>query len=191
MLQSRHTDSKTTRGASQMFGQQDDKPQDENQIPDHSINGVIDDQAQKDNSNDDQNWQHPGAPLSAGTEADAPSAGEKIIAPTTPMPNHDSSSGAALPVSPTLGRSSDDTHHDLIDIKQKALSQLSPLVDHLDQSPEEKFRTMMMMIQASDDEKMIQSAYEAAQKIEDEKTRAQALLDIVNEINYFTQHSES
>jgi hypothetical protein len=45
----------------------------------------------------------------------------------------------------------------------------------------------MMMIQASDDQSLIRTAFEAAQKISDEKARAQALLDIVNEINYFTQ----
>ena len=49
----------------------------------------------------------------------------------------------------------------------------------------------MMLVQASDDHSMLTQAYEVAQKIEDEKARAQALLDLVNEINYFTQkHSE-
>ncbi|GAC1387929.1 MAG: hypothetical protein NVS1B7_2010 [Candidatus Saccharimonadales bacterium] len=77
--------------------------------------------------------------------------------------------------------------NDLLVIKQELLQQLSPLIDHLDQSPEEKFRTTMMMIQATDDQKLIKQAYEAAKRITDDKTRAQALLDIVNEINYFTQ----
>jgi hypothetical protein len=77
---------------------------------------------------------------------------------------------------------------DLLNLKQEALQHLSPLVSHLDQSPEEKFKTTMMMIQASDDQSLVKSAYEAAKQIKDEKARAQALLDIVNEINYFTQH---
>jgi len=76
----------------------------------------------------------------------------------------------------------------LLDIKRQALTELSPLVSHLDQSPEEKFRTTMMMIQASDNQALVKDAYAAAQQISDEKTKAQALLDIVNEINYFTQH---
>jgi hypothetical protein len=75
----------------------------------------------------------------------------------------------------------------LLDIKQQALQSLSPLLGHLDQTPEEKFRTTMMLIQASDNQDLVKVAFEAAQSIEDEKTRAQALLDIVNEINYFTQ----
>jgi hypothetical protein len=97
-------------------------------------------------------------------------------APTVPAPSSD--------------RLDDDSEHsDLIGIKQSALKELSPLVGHLDQTPEEKFRTTMMMIQASDDQSLIKDAHEAAQKITDEKTKAQALLDIVNEINYFTQHN--
>ena len=79
--------------------------------------------------------------------------------------------------------------NDLLDIKLQALKQLTPLVDHLDQSPEEKFRTTMMMIQASDDQELVKAAYEAAQAITDEKAKAQALLDIVNEINYFTHQN--
>jgi hypothetical protein len=76
---------------------------------------------------------------------------------------------------------------ELLDIKQDALQALTPLVDHLDQTPEERFRTTMMMIQASDNFSLIKAAYDAAGQINNEKERAQALLDIVNEINYFTQ----
>ena len=76
----------------------------------------------------------------------------------------------------------------LLDIKQQALQQLTPLVGHLDQTPEEKFRTTMMMIQGADNQSLIKEAYAAAELISDEKAKAQALLDIVNEINYFTQH---
>jgi len=79
----------------------------------------------------------------------------------------------------------------LLELKQSALHELSPLLGHLEQSPEEKFRTTMMMIQASDDHTMLQAAYDAARAITDEKVRAQALLDVVNEINYFTQANGS
>jgi len=79
---------------------------------------------------------------------------------------------------------------DLLDIKQEALQELSPLVDHLDQTPEERFRTTMMMIQAADDSSKIKVAYDAAHEIEDKKVRAQALLDVINEINYFTQQQK-
>ena len=78
---------------------------------------------------------------------------------------------------------------DLINIKQEALQNLKPLVSHLDQTPEEAFRMTMMMIQATDDQGLIPKAYEAAKGIPDEKARAQALLDVVNEINYFTSQN--
>jgi len=80
---------------------------------------------------------------------------------------------------------------DLLQLKQQALSQLSPLVGKLEQTPEEKFRTTMMLIQTTDNQSLLQEAYTAAQAITDEKARAQALLDVVNEINYFTQHKPS
>jgi hypothetical protein len=95
------------------------------------------------------------------------------------------------PANDLLPASAEDSSTDeLLAIKQHALSQLSPIVNHLDQTPEEKFRTTMMMIQASDDQTLIKTAYAAAQQIEDEKQKAQALLDIVNEINYFTHPSK-
>jgi hypothetical protein len=76
---------------------------------------------------------------------------------------------------------------DLGKIKQQALDQLSPLVHKLDQSPEEKYKTLIMMVQASDNKDLLSEAYQAAQNISDEKAKAEALLTIVNEINYFTQ----
>lgn len=79
----------------------------------------------------------------------------------------------------------------LAQIKQQALQSLEPLIGQLDQAPDEKFKTIMMLIQASDNSKMLTSAYEAASQITDEKARAQALLDIVNEINYFTAQAQA
>jgi hypothetical protein len=80
---------------------------------------------------------------------------------------------------------------DLAQIKQQALQSLEPLVGQLDQAPDEKFKTVMMLIQASDNSKMLKAAYEAASQITDERARAQALLDVVNEINYFTAQAQN
>lgn len=116
------------------------------------------------------------------------------IVNTGSMPSGPASAPPMPPPAPEPGDdllASDSSTHELIDIKQQALGALSPLVGHLEQEPVDKFRTTMMMIQASDDHTLIKTAYEAAKQIEDEKTRAQALLDIVNEINYFTQHQQS
>lgn len=76
---------------------------------------------------------------------------------------------------------------DLEEIKKQALAQLSPLVSKLDQSPEDKHKTLLMMIQSADNEDLLPEAYENAQKITDDTLKAEALLSIVNEINYFSQ----
>jgi hypothetical protein len=165
-----------------MFGQQNDQQKDDNHIPASSIDGAINDQAVAPATD----WQHPGPPPSddqAGdnspTSAPPSQSGELVVEPTA---QNDPSAAAVPPAN--------DTPADLADIKQQALNQLSPLVGHLEQTPEEKFRTTMMMIQASDDQSLVKVAYEAAQQITDEKAKAQALLDIVNEINYFTQNNK-
>ncbi len=114
--------------------------------------------------------------------------------PSTPIPELSSAPSLSTPTADDDSSSTTDENHepsdDLTDLKKQALEQLSPLVSHLEQTPEEKFRTTMMMIQASDDRALIRSAFETAQKITDDKARAQALLDVINEINYFTQHSD-
>lgn len=97
-------------------------------------------------------------------------------------------SAQPLPTATPVSQAAPSTET-LVDIKQKALSQLTPLVSNLDQQPEERFRTIMMLIQASDNQDLIKDAYKVAEAITDEKARAQALLDIVNEINYFTQRT--
>jgi len=48
-----------------------------------------------------------------------------------------------------------------------------------------------MLIQSTDNSMLLPDAYAAAQSIPDDKSRAQALLDVVNEINYFTQQQSS
>lgn len=122
-----------------------------------------------------------------GAPSGAPSmSGSNLASASNPM-SVDSPSD-----SPSVAASSMPTDGgDLLNLKQQALQHLSPLVSHLDQTPEEKFRTTMMMIQASDDQTLIKTAFEAAQKITDDKARAQALLDVINEINYFTQHQNN
>lgn len=71
-------------------------------------------------------------------------------------------------------------------IKNDALNELRPLVDKLNISPEEKFETYMLIIRSTDDTSLISSAFEAARAITDENIKAQALLDVVKEIEYLS-----
>lgn len=73
---------------------------------------------------------------------------------------------------------------DLESIKQNALSELRPLVDKLNVAPEEKFDTYLLLLRSTDDQALIAPAFEAARAITDEARRAQALLDIIKEIDY-------
>ena len=126
-----------------------------------------------------------GPSLGLGTNPSSFSPVMPTQASNTPLPPTDSASDSIVPVS-TPGSPAG-----LEDIKNQALSQLSPLVSQLDQTPEEKYKTLMMMIQASDNHELIKEAYAAANAITDEKFKAEALLGIVNEINYFTQKANA
>lgn len=76
---------------------------------------------------------------------------------------------------------------DLDGIKQEALGELRPLVDKLNVAPEEKFDTYLLLLRSTDDKSLIAPAHEAAKNIVDEARRAQALLDIIKEIDFFSQ----
>ena len=105
------------------------------------------------------------APPATDPPVDAPSAppmpdgpaGPPSL-PVDPQPATDTSTAPALPTG-----ASDD----LINLKQQALQNLAPLVGHLDQTPEEKFKTTMMMLQASDNAELVKDAYAAANAITD------------------------
>lgn len=71
-------------------------------------------------------------------------------------------------------------------IKHDALNELRPLVDKLNLSAEEKFDTYLLLIRSTDDTTLLSPAFEAARNISDEATKAQALLDVVKEIDYLS-----
>lgn len=172
-----------------MFGHQDNKQHDDHagdntDQPDEETfvsgaNPTDDDHA--DSSEHGSDWQHPGTPVDgSGPISDVvPGPGGSSKPVSVPAPNHSSDD-----------HEPDNTNHtadsELVDIRHQALQELSPLVDKLDQPAEERFRTLMMMVQATDNQSLLPKAYEAAKKIDDEQVRAQALLDVVNEVNYFT-----
>jgi hypothetical protein len=115
-------------------------------------------------------------PVAAPTADPEPAVTTTPVAPepvTLPTP-----SLAVAPVVPGGG--------ELETIKQDALSELRPLVDKLDVPPEEKFDTYLLLLRSTDDQALIAPAHEAARDIADEARRAQALLDIIKEIDYLS-----
>jgi len=158
-----------------MFGHQDDLQTLNDQAAAADPQAVNNDWSNN-QQNDDNSSQSSAGDDSNNDEANQSLSSDGPVTSTAPAEEE------LLPANTQSAGNNDD----LLSIKQQALNQLSPIVNHLDQTPEEKFRTTMMMIQASDDQSLLKTAYDAAQQISDEKVKAQALLDIVNEINYFT-----
>ena len=137
------------------------------------------------NTNNPQGYQFQPAPV--------PMSPPVAYTPPLPLPP----TGNEAPIPPTMPATAApmpapavSTDDGLLAIKNDALASLTPLVGQIDQSPEEKFKTTMMLIQASDNAQLIKEAYSAANQITDPKARAQALTDVINEINYFTQKNE-
>ena len=116
------------------------------------------------------------APASNPMQFEETPAPTPAAAPATITP-----SPSANPAAPTLAPSSD-----LDGIKKDALGELRPLIDKVDLPAEEKFDTYLMLIRSTDDSSLIAPAHAAAQAIADEKRRAEALLDIIKEIDYLS-----
>lgn len=92
---------------------------------------------------------------------------------------------AVTPVADPVSASPVVTDPALETIKKDALAQLRPLVDKLELPADEKFDTLLLIIRSTDDHGLVSAAYQAAKAIEDETKRAQALLDVIKEIDYF------
>lgn len=125
----------------------------------------------------------PAAEESLGVET-APEP--EVVEPTPePTPEPVIEEPVVVPVDPIVTPA--DTS-DLDSIKKTALEELRPLVDKLDLPADEKFDTLLLLIRSTDDKTLVGAAHEAARGISDETKRAQALLDVIKEIDYFSGH---
>lgn len=115
-----------------------------------------------------------------------PGAGLPPLPPASPVmppiPTSEEDLAAEMLPAPTLGAADES----LDGIKREALGELRPLVDKLNVSPEEKFDTYLLLIRSTDDKTLIAPAHEVAKSIEDETKRAEALLNIIKEIDYLS-----
>lgn len=132
-----------------------------------------------------------GAPNSPATTVPAPKPAEPIVdtpapSPATPPPTPSAApTPATAPVAPTPASGNSN----LDSIKKDALNELRPLVDKLSVPPEEKFDTYLLLLRSTDDTSLIGPAHEAAREIPDEARRAQALLDVIKEIDYLSNQA--
>jgi len=108
-------------------------------------------------------------------------------APSVPEPEMPAAPTMPEPTAPALSTPSMPAVGGLDDLKKTALEELRPLVGKLDLPPEDKFDTLLLIIRSTDDQSLLDPAHEAAKAIPDENKRAQALLDVIKEIDYFSQ----
>lgn len=103
-------------------------------------------------------------------------------------------SGFTMPAIPTAEPAPITTaplgSSDLDSIKLDALKELRPLMDKVELPAEEKFDTYLMLIRSTDDKTLIGPAHAAAQGIADEKRKAEALLEIIKEIDYLSRKEQ-
>lgn len=126
------------------------------------------------------------APAPVAPQAqDIPQPAEDTTQPEEPQSAAPAFTMPSLPSTPQ-----DTASSDLSDIKASALSELRPLIDHVDLPAEEKFDTYLMLIRSTDDPSLIAPAHAAAQGIADEKQKAEALLDVIKEIDYLSHKDQ-
>lgn len=116
-----------------------------------------------------------------------------VVAPIT-IPDPIVEEPAAAPVAPStisgVGPLPSTGSADLDEIKLAALKELQPLMGKVDLPAEEKFDTYLMLIRSTDDKSLIAPAHAAAQNIGDEKRKAEALLEIIKEIDYLSRKEQ-
>lgn len=126
----------------------------------------------------------------AGVNAETPAP-----EPETPAPTPETEPPAAMDVQmtppPTPVPQRGDIGDSLDDVKLEAINELRPIIDKLNLPPDEKFDTYLLLIRCTDDRSLVPPAHEVAKQIEDEGRRAQALLDIIKEIEYLSNKPES
>lgn len=115
--------------------------------------------------------------------ADLSAVADAVVAPQEPL------APVMPPVLPAF-QMDDAPSGDLQDIKKVAISELKPLVEKLNLPADEKFDLYLLLIRSTDDVALIAPAHEAAKSISDDARRAQALLDIIKEIDYLSGASK-
>lgn len=143
---------------------------------------------------DDQELAKVLAGVSAQADDSAAAAADDAVVTTPAAPAPEVSELPTPEVAPapepTASPAPVSANGDLDSIKQQALGELRPLVDKLDVAPDEKFDTYLLLLRSTDDTSLIGPAHEAAKSIPDETRRAQALLDIIKEIDFFNQSQQ-
>jgi hypothetical protein len=128
-------------------------------------------------------------PLAVNTDAKPQNDADDpaIVLPTPPSDDKPAKEDELPSVQHTHDKKSTSTGSSNLDkIKTSALEELRPLVGKLNLPADEKFDTLLLIIRSTDDQLLLDEAHDAAKEITDDTKRAQALLDIIKEIDYFS-----
>jgi hypothetical protein len=151
-----------------MFGHSDDEnnkdqPTEDNAMPDmaDSVAAVVEPQ---------EELTLPPMPAAATTDTPEPTPDAELSTSTSTSIDDSMATSSVVPTS-------------LTSLKQEALRELSPLIGHLDQTPDEKYTFAKMMYEETKNQDLLSKVYEAAKGLIDEKAKAKAIYDIVQKIN--------
>jgi hypothetical protein len=114
----------------------------------------------------------------AAEDSSAASATAPVNDPAT-EPEPEANDLTAGPVMTDAG----DEAGDLASLKAEALKELSSIVEHINQPPEEKLKTIMQMFEETKDKNLLKHAFDTAKQVTDQAQRAQSLLEIVKLID--------
>ena len=137
-------------------------------------------------SNPDLNFEE--TPVSAPmiTSLPVPTPATDSTTPMEPPKPNEPITGYNPPAMDTPSMPKTTDLNNLDSIKKDALIELRPLVDKLNLEADEKFDIYLLLLRSTDDKTLIAPAHEAARNITDESKRAQALLEIIKEIDFLS-----
>ena len=145
-------------------------------------------------TDDDDDMPMPSLDPTAGDPDNEPMMAPPTLSPTPPAPDEPMAKPTPSIVHPhSKNHKSEDNKPapkaatgDLDGLKASALEELRPLVGKLKLPAKERFDTLLLIIRSTDDQSLLGQAHDAAKEIEDDTQRAEALLDVIKEIDYFS-----
>lgn len=79
--------------------------------------------------------------------------------------------------------SATDSNQALTELRQEAISTLIPLIDQINGAPDKKFELLITAARSAGDTQLLKKALESAKQLEGDDQKAEAVLDVLNEIN--------
>jgi hypothetical protein len=72
----------------------------------------------------------------------------------------------------------------LVELKTQIINELTPLMERTSVDPEQKFAILMLASRSNGDDTSLKVAYEAAKDIRDDNTKLEALMELLEEVDF-------